>query len=252
MKLLGPIGADAVLVGDPRRAFALAQELLVQPRMSHQARGLWGYTGATPSGRPLTVQSTGSGGPSAVAIIADLAEAGMRRLVRLGTCVAPGTRCGDLLLVTRALATDGASRSLLQADGEASTRPDPALLAALTGLARPVVIASHDLVTRLDPEIMGPDPPPDPETPGSDPVNNPGPDSESESDQDVAGRDLQTAATFALARWLGLQAGAILVVADDGARRRLDEGELEACFRPLARKVSDRLERLRPYPQLQA
>ena len=80
--------SDAILVGDPRRAFALAQELTVQPKMSHQARGLWGYTGMTVDGTPLTVQSTGSGGPSAVPVIGDLAAQGTGRMIRLGTCLA--------------------------------------------------------------------------------------------------------------------------------------------------------------------
>ena len=37
----------------------LAQELTVQPKMSNHARGLWGYSGETPEGRPLSIQSTG-------------------------------------------------------------------------------------------------------------------------------------------------------------------------------------------------
>jgi len=45
-----PIAADAILVGDPGRALLLAQELLEQPKMSNHARGLWGYSGATPDG----------------------------------------------------------------------------------------------------------------------------------------------------------------------------------------------------------
>jgi purine-nucleoside phosphorylase len=35
-----PIGADAILVGDPGRALLLAQELLEAPKMSNHARGL--------------------------------------------------------------------------------------------------------------------------------------------------------------------------------------------------------------------
>ena len=42
---------QAILVGDPGRALLLAQELLEQPKMSNHARGLWGYSGATPEGR---------------------------------------------------------------------------------------------------------------------------------------------------------------------------------------------------------
>src|SRR4051794_35507423 len=58
------IHPDAILVGDPGRAMALAQVLTEQPRMANHARGLWGYSGTTADGRGLSVQSTGMGGPS--------------------------------------------------------------------------------------------------------------------------------------------------------------------------------------------
>src|SRR6476469_7789804 len=90
--------ADAILVGDPGRALLLAQELLEQPKMSNHARGLWGYSGLTPAGDELTIQSTGIGGPSAALVLADLAELGVRRAVRVGTCTGlrAGTSLGDL------------------------------------------------------------------------------------------------------------------------------------------------------------
>ena len=56
--------------------------------MSNHARGLWGYTGRTPAGVRLTIQATGMGGPSAALVLADLAELGVRRAIRVGTCVA--------------------------------------------------------------------------------------------------------------------------------------------------------------------
>jgi uridine phosphorylase len=111
-----PIAADAILVGDPGRALMLAQELLEQPKMSNHARGLWGYTGNTAAGHELTIQSTGIGGPSASVVLADLAELGVRRAIRVGTCASLGDlELGDLLVVT-------------EANEQA---PDPALTAAL-------------------------------------------------------------------------------------------------------------------------
>ncbi|HEU5253995.1 MAG TPA: hypothetical protein VFU16_11790 [Solirubrobacterales bacterium] len=97
------VAADAILVGDPGRALMLAQELLRQPKMSNHARGLWGYTGVTHAGRELTIQSTGMGGPSASVVLADLAELGMRRAVRVGTCASLGDlELGALLVVEQA------------------------------------------------------------------------------------------------------------------------------------------------------
>ena len=102
---------DAILVGDPGRALALAQVLLGQPKMSNHARGLWGYSGATPEGRGLTMQATGIGGPSAALVLARPRRARGRRAVRVGTCAAidPELRPGDLVAVheARPWSTDG-------------------------------------------------------------------------------------------------------------------------------------------------
>jgi uridine phosphorylase len=126
-----PIAADAILVGDPGRALMLAQELLREPKMSNHARGLWGYSGATPAGHALTLQSTGMGGPSATVVLHDLAELGVRRAVRVGTCTGLGSlELGELVVV-----------------GEANgARPDPELTSALEGAlaSRPVSVTSLD------------------------------------------------------------------------------------------------------------
>jgi uridine phosphorylase len=208
--------ADAILVGDPRRAFVLAQALTVQPEMSHLARGLWGYCGVTAGGLALTVQSTGVGGPSAVAVISDLAGLGVGRIVRLGTCV--GETPGSAFLIDRARGFDGASRALLESD-RAELRPDPGLFTALESVARPSPVASHDLVLRLDP---------------GEPVA---------AAATAPLRDLQTAATFAVAERLGIAAAAILVVAEDGSGQRLSEPELEQRFESIGRGVVTALER---------
>jgi uridine phosphorylase len=116
-----PIAADAILVGDPGRALMLAQELLEQPKMSNHARGLWGYSGITSGGHELTIQATGMGGPSASVVLADLAELGVKRAIRIGTCASLGDLgLGELLIVTEARRPDGKR-----------TLPDPALTARL-------------------------------------------------------------------------------------------------------------------------
>src|ERR1700744_5669230 len=96
--------SEAILVGDPGRAMALAQVLTEGPKMSNHARGLWGYSGTTPEGPGLTVQATGMGGPSAALVLSDLAELGVRSAVRVGTCAAidPSLRLGDLVWVREA------------------------------------------------------------------------------------------------------------------------------------------------------
>jgi uridine phosphorylase len=123
-----PIAADAILVGDPGRALALAQELLEQPKMSNHARGLWGYHGRTVAGAELTVQATGMGGPSAAIVLADLAELGVRRAIRVGSCTAlnPHLQTGMLLAIAEAYDWAGSGGQA----GE-SVRPDARLSESL-------------------------------------------------------------------------------------------------------------------------
>lgn len=215
--IIEPAG-DSILVGDPRRAFALAQALTAEPKMSHIARGLWGYTGQTGSGSPLTVQATGIGGPGAAAVIADLHESGVRRIVRLGTCVAtgpvPGTadpvEPGDAFLVSNAYCGDGTSAAIT--GGGREIAPDPDLTASLAGIAGRAEVYSHDLLPRRD---SGPT------SAGAAPL-----------------RDLQTAATFAVSASLGIPAAAILVVAECGSHGPLEDPELEKLFIPLGESVA--------------
>src|ERR671916_516438 len=90
-----PVAERVLLPGDPGRALRLAQVLLEAPKMLNHQRGLWGYTGAAADGAPLTIQSTGMGGPSAAIVVEELIALGARRLVRVGTC---GALVGDLEL----------------------------------------------------------------------------------------------------------------------------------------------------------
>lgn len=188
-----PIAAGTILVGDPGRALMLAQELLTQPKMSNHARGLWGYAGITAAGAELTIQSTGMGGPSAAVVLSDLAELGVRRAIRIGTCTSLGDqKLGDLVIVIEAQAQDGRV-----------ARPDHALTVALEKEleeARPGTVASLDVLHR-----------PGTETPAS----------------DVA--DMQTAALLATATELEVEAAALLIVSATSAGDHLSDDELEAA-----------------------
>ncbi|HEX8102864.1 MAG TPA: hypothetical protein VF533_09640, partial [Solirubrobacteraceae bacterium] len=148
--------AERVLApGDPGRALRLAQWLLEKPPpMLNHHRGLWGYTGTAADGLPLTVQSTGMGGPSAAIVVEELIALGARRIVRVGTCGAlvDGPALGDLLVADAVLGDDGTSRALGAPERQA---PDPALLAALTGAAgagaRTGTVVTGDLFYDPDP-----------------------------------------------------------------------------------------------------
>ena len=139
------LAARVLLPGDPHRALAVAQAILDKPLMFNHARGLWGYTGVAPDGEPLSVQSTGMGGPSAAIVVEELIDLGAKSLIRIGTCgaLAPGFELGALVTAAEVLAADGAS-SALGADGR--LRPDEPLAQALIeGGAPGVTVVSSDL-----------------------------------------------------------------------------------------------------------
>jgi DeoD family purine-nucleoside phosphorylase len=150
------IAPRVLLPGDPQRALAVAQALLEGPRMLNARRGLWGYTGIAPDGEPVTVQSTGMGGPSAAIVVEELIELGARTLIRIGTCGAlvPELELGQMLAVHDVVSADGTSRAL-GADGrvEADVRLTTALVEA--GGARPTRAVSTDLF--YDPRADIPD-----------------------------------------------------------------------------------------------
>jgi uridine phosphorylase len=121
----------ALLPDDPGQALALTRVLFGEtPRMFNHHRGLWGYTGIALDGAPLTVQSTGIGGPSAAVVVGELHALGLRRAVRIGRAwaVDGSLRGGDLVAAIAVIAGDGASRALGAAD---RLTPDAALTAAL-------------------------------------------------------------------------------------------------------------------------
>ena len=148
------VAERVLLPGDPGRALRLAQQLLDSPRMLNHNRGLWGYSGAAADGEPLTIQSTGMGGPSAAIVVEELIALGARRLLRVGTCgaLAGGLGLGRLVIADGVLAEDGASRAL---GATGTLRPDAVLHAALLSAAGKEasagLVVSSDLFYDPDP-----------------------------------------------------------------------------------------------------
>jgi DeoD family purine-nucleoside phosphorylase len=211
--------AERVLLpGDPGRALLLAQALLEAPKMFNHNRGLWGYTGIAADGAPLTIQSTGMGGPSAAIVVEELARLGARRIVRVGTCgvLVEGFALGDTLVADEALCADGTSRALGAGDRVAA---DPQLTAALVaaaeqdGGARTGAVVTTDLFYDAAGEHASP-----------------------VADGAVA-IEMETATLFRLAALRDLQAGCVLIVTDllGPARGRIDADALTAAAERVGR-----------------
>jgi uridine phosphorylase len=210
---------EALLPGDPGRALALAQQLLTEPRMSNHARGLWGYTGETPRGRALSIQSTGMGGPSAAIVLQELAELGVRSAIRVGTCGAidPALAHGDLVVAGEALAEDGTSRALgatetAVADEQLTER----LAAGLPSGGDASRIVTTDLFYDGTPGDGGPAP------------SRAG----AWRERGAVAVEMEAAPLFALGRRLGVATACVLAVSDTfegGRRRRIADEDLAAA-----------------------
>jgi DeoD family purine-nucleoside phosphorylase len=206
-----PLAERVLLPGDPGRALLLAQSLLHEPKMFNHNRGLWGYTGTATDGLPLTIQSTGMGGPSAAIVIAELADLGARTLLRVGTCGAlhNSLALGELLIASQALATDGTSRAL-GAGARVAASPDllDRLIAAAGRDARHGAVVSSDLFYD----------------------GREGAELDWLADGALA-VEMETATLFALAARRGLEAGSVLIVSDIvlPIRRRIEPEALRAA-----------------------
>lgn len=202
-----PLAERVLLPGDPHRALVVAQALLDMPKMFNHTRGLWGYTGLAADGEPLTVQSTGMGGPSTAIVVEELIGLGARALVRIGTCGAlrEGLGLGDLVVGRDVIASDGVSAAL---GADQRLRPEERLAQGLAAVdAEPVTIVSSDLF--YDPR-------------------------ESIADEWVAaGADvveMEAATLLAIATRHGVPAGVVLAVTDllaDGRRQRIETHALD-------------------------
>jgi DeoD family purine-nucleoside phosphorylase len=199
------VGERVLLPGDPGRALALAQALLEKPLMFNHHRGLWGYTGAASDGEPLTIQSTGMGGPSAAIVLSELIALGVKRAIRVGTCGAlvEDLALGELVIASETICTDGTSRAL--GVGQRASA-DPVLTKALSQArpsARVGTIVSVDLFYDTRTSTAG---------------------------QGALAVEMEAAALFAIGAKAGVAVACMLAVSDtfaaNGERRRIDDETL--------------------------
>jgi len=173
--------------------------------MFNHHRGLWGYTGSAPDGEPLTIQSTGMGGPSAAIVLTELIALGARRAIRVGTCgaLADDLALGDLVIARDSICADGTSRALGAGERAAA---DPALTRALADhvpSALPATVVSVDLFYETVAR---------------------------RADRDAVAVEMEAAALFAIGAAAGVPVACVLAVSDTfdahGARVRIDDGQL--------------------------
>ena len=81
----GEYAEACLLPGDPLRAKYIAETYFDDAVERNSERGMLGYTG-TFEGKPISVQASGMGCPSAAIVIEELVQLGVKKIIRVGTC----------------------------------------------------------------------------------------------------------------------------------------------------------------------
>jgi DeoD family purine-nucleoside phosphorylase len=118
----GDYAEACLLPGDPLRAKYIAETFFEDARQVNSERGMLGYTG-TYRGRPVSVQASGMGCPSAGIVVEELAMLGVERIVRVGTCggLQPNMQIGDLVIALSAVPADATPLHLIGNEPHAPT-----------------------------------------------------------------------------------------------------------------------------------
>ena len=106
----GDVGRYVLLPGDPKRCARIAA-YFDEPRLVADSREYVTYTG-TLDGVPVSVTSTGIGGPSASIAMEELHNCGADTFIRVGTCggMEMSVKGGDIVVATGAIRMEGTSK----------------------------------------------------------------------------------------------------------------------------------------------
>ena len=111
----GDYAEACLLPGDPLRAKYIAETFIDDPRQVNAERGMLGFTG-TFEGKPVSVQASGMGCPSAAIVIEELVMLGVKRILRVGTCggLQPDMKLGDLVIAITSVPADSTALHLVR------------------------------------------------------------------------------------------------------------------------------------------
>ena len=218
----GDYAEACLLPGDPLRAKYIAETYLDNAVQRNAERGMLGYTGEF-EGRPVSVQATGMGCPSAAIVIEELVQLGVKRMLRVGTCggLQPDLELGDLIVALSAIPADATARHLVGTDQHVPT--------ASWELVHGAVHVAKDIgqAMRLGPIVS------------SDLFYNPdGGQYERWSSRGVLAVEMEAAVLFTLGVLRGFAAGCLLTVSDvvvEGEFKRISDEELRAAVDRMTR-----------------
>ena len=212
----GDYAEACLLPGDPLRAKYIAETYLDNAVQRNAERGMLGYTGEF-EGRPVSVQATGMGCPSAAIVVEELHQLGVKRMLRVGTCggLQPDLVLGDLIVALSAIPADATARHLVGTDQHVPTASWELVHGAVH------VAKGIDQAMRIGPIVS------------SDLFYNPD-DGQYErwSSRGVLAVEMEAAILFTLGALRGFAAGCLLTVSDvvvEGEFQRISDEELRAA-----------------------
>jgi len=209
----GDYAEGCLLPGDPLRAKYIAETFFDDPRQVNGERGMLGFTG-TFHGKPVSVQSSGMGCPSAGIVIEELTQLGVNKILRVGTCggLQPDLQIGDLIVALSATPADATPLHLIGNEPHAPTADWNLVHAAVhhaKELGKPVRVGG---------------------VVSSDVFYNP--DSgqyQRWSDRGILAVEMEAAMLFTLGALKKIQAGCLLIVSDvvvEGEFKRISDDEM--------------------------
>ncbi|MHB8642918.1 MAG: DeoD-type purine-nucleoside phosphorylase [Gaiellaceae bacterium] len=218
----GDYAEACLLPGDPLRAQYIAETYFDDPVQRNGERGMLGYTG-TWNGKPISVQSTGMGCPSAAIVIEELVQLGVKRLIRVGTCggLQPDLELGDLIVAISAVSADQTVATYVDHEPHSPTASWEIIHAAVH------TAKEIGQQFRVGPLVS------------SDVFYNPdGGQYERWSKRGILGVEMEASVLFTLGALRGVQAGALVTVSDivvEGEFKRISDDDLRAAVDRMTR-----------------
>ncbi len=147
------VGKYVILPGDPKRCGRIAA-FLDDAEMVADNREYVTWTGML-EGEPVSVTSTGIGGPSAAIAMEELYRCGARTFIRVGTCggMQINVKGGDLVIASGAIRMEGTSREYVPVEFPAVADID--VVNALRDAAGKLGYTSHTGVVQCKDSFYG-------------------------------------------------------------------------------------------------
>jgi purine-nucleoside phosphorylase len=218
----GEYAEACLLPGDPLRAQYVAETYFDGAVQRNAERGMLGYTGEW-EGKPVSVQATGMGCPSAAIVMEELIQLGVKQFLRIGTCggLQPDLQLGDMIVALPAVPADATASHYVGNEPHCPTADWELVHGAV-----------HFAKELGQPMRVGP-------IVSSDVFYNPdGGQYERWSKRGVLAVEMEAAMLFTIGSVKNVQAGALLTVSDvvvEGEFQRISDDELRAAVDRMTR-----------------